>query len=142
MNKNLGWKVVVILITLLAFAYGIFGVPSGVSGSALLASMQKRINLGLVLKGGTHLILQVQVNDAVNVDSDNAIARHKEDMRARKINYTDITKPDPANRPEMVVIKGVPPENRSDLQSIVADRLPEYDVTSGAENSYAVSMKA
>ena len=52
MNKNLGWKLVVIVGTLLLFVYGIFGVPGGVSGSALLASMQKRINLGLDLKGG------------------------------------------------------------------------------------------
>jgi preprotein translocase subunit SecD len=55
-----------------------------------LASVTDRIHLGLDLRGGTHLILQVQVNDAVNVDSDNAIARLKEDMRTHKINYADI----------------------------------------------------
>jgi preprotein translocase subunit SecD len=44
--------------------------------------------------------------------------------------------------PETVVVKGVPPEQRSDFQSIVSDRLPEYAVTSGAENSYTVAMKA
>ncbi len=43
--------------------------------------MTDRIHLGLDLKGGTHLILQVQVNDAVNADSDNAIERLKEDLR-------------------------------------------------------------
>ena len=53
-------------------------------------------------------------------------------MRARKINYTEISKPDPANHPDKIVIKGVPPENRSDLRTIVQDRLPEYDLTSGA----------
>jgi preprotein translocase subunit SecD len=106
-----------------------------------LAAVTDRIHLGLDLKGGTHLILQVQVNDAVNVESDNVMARLKEDMRARKINYTEITKPDPVNHPDMVAIKGVAPEQRSDLQSIVADRLPEYNITSGAENSYTVTMK-
>ncbi len=45
MNKNLGWKLVVIVGILLVFVYGIFGVPGGVSGRALLASLQKRINL-------------------------------------------------------------------------------------------------
>jgi preprotein translocase subunit SecD len=142
MNKTLTWKLAIILGIMLVFLAGIFGIPKEWSGKGLLASLTDRIHLGLDLKGGTHLILQVQVNDAVNVDSDNAIARLKEDMRTRKINYTEILKPDPANRPDMVVIKGVPPEQRSDLQSIVADRLPEYDVTSGAENSYSVAMKA
>jgi preprotein translocase subunit SecD len=140
MNKNLSWKLVVIVATLLLFAYGIFGVPNGASGSALLSSLQNRIHLGLDLKGGTHLILQVQVNDAVNVDSDNAIETLKSAMRNAKINYTEITKPDPA-RPDQIVIKGVAPESSSDLRNIVQDRLPEYDATSSAGNTWGVNMK-
>src|SRR3981189_3091451 len=142
MNKNLAWKLVLILAILVVFALGIFGPPWAWSGKGPLEAVTDRIHLGLDLKGGTHLILQVQVNDAVNVDSDNAMARLKEDLRARKINYTEISKPDPVNHPDMIVIKGVPPDQRSDLQTIVADRLPEYTVTSGAENSYTISMKA
>jgi len=141
MNKNLGWKLIVIVVTLLVFVFVIFGIPEKWSGSGLLAAMQKNIHLGLDLKGGTHLILQVQVNDAVNVDSDNAVERLKADLRARKINYSEISKPDPVNNPDKIVLKGVPPESRSDLLSIVQDRLPEYQLTSGADNSWAVSMK-
>jgi preprotein translocase subunit SecD len=141
MNKNLGWKLIVILAVLLLFVAGILGIPKDWSGQGLLASMKKQINLGLDLRGGTHLILQVQVNDAVNVDSDNAIARLKEEMRTRKIAYADIVKPDPVNHPETVVVKGVPPEQTNDFKTIVSDRLPEYDATSGAENSWTVSMK-
>ena len=141
MNKNLGWKLIVIAATLLVFLFGIIGIPDKWSGSGLLAAMQNRIHLGLDLKGGTHLILQVQVNDAVNVDSDNAVERLKADLRARKINYSEITKPDPVNNPEKIVLQGVPPESRSDLLSIVQDRLPEYQLTSGSENSWTVSMK-
>jgi len=142
MNKNLTWKLFLILGIMVVFTLGIFGPPWNWSGRGPLAAVTARIHLGLDLKGGTHLILQVQVNDAVNVDSDNVMARLKEDMRARKINYTEISKPDPVNHPDMVVIRGVAPEQRSDLQSIVADRLPEYNITSGAENSYTVTMKA
>ena len=112
MNKNLGWKLIVIVATLLFFLFGIFGIPERWSGSGLLAALQNRIHLGLDLKGGTHLILQVQVNDAVNVDSDNAVERLKADLRGRKINYTEISKPDPVNNPDKVVLKGIPPESR------------------------------
>ncbi len=142
MNKNLSWKLVVILGLLIFFLFGIFGIPKDWSGRGMLASITDRIHLGLDLRGGTHLILQVQVNDAVNVDSDNAVARLKEDMRTRKINYADIGKPDSVNHPEMIVVKGVPPDQTSDFKSIVSDRLPEYDATSGAENSWTVSMKS
>ena len=79
MNKNLGWKVGIIFAAVLVFLYGIFGIPSGVSGDALAnalvspSPMRHGITLGLDLKGGTHLILQVQVNDAVNYTTDNDI---------------------------------------------------------------------
>ena len=142
MNKNLSWKLTVIIGILLVFLAGILGIPKDWSGRGLLASITDRIHLGLDLRGGTHLILQVQVNDAVNVDSDNALARLKEDLRTHKINYADITKPDPVNHPEMIVVKGVPPDQTSDFKSIISDRLPEYDASSGAENSWTVSMKA
>src|ERR1700756_938218 len=147
MNKGLGWKVVVIVATVLVFLYGIFGVPSGLSGGALAdaltspSSLRNGVNLGLDLKGGTHLILQVQVNDAVNVDSDNAVEVLKAAMRTAKINYADISKPDPVNHPEQIVIKGVPPEATSDLRTIVSDKLPEYDAASGANNTWTVTMK-
>ena len=141
MNKNLRWKVIVIAATLLVFLFGIFGLPKSWSGSGLLSAMTDRIHLGLDLKGGTHLILQVQVNDAVNADSDRAIERLKDEMRTRKISYTDINKPDPANNPAKIVIKGVPPEATTDLRNLITDRLPEYDATSGAENSWVLSMK-
>src|SRR5579871_1995213 len=140
MNKNLGIKLIVIAATLLVFLFGIFGIPKQWTGQGLLDSMQDRIHLGLDLKGGTHLILQVQVNDAVNVETDNAMERLKAGMRSHKVNYADITKPD-VNAPERIVLKGVPPESSSDLRSIVSDNLPEYDLASGAENTFTVTMK-
>src|SRR6059058_3686432 len=141
MNKNLGWKLALTSGTLLFFLFGIFGIPKSFSGSGLLAALQDRINLGLDLKGGTHLILQVQVNDAINGDSDRAVERLKDELSRRKINYTDINKPDPANNPDEIVIKGVPTESNADLRSIVSDRLPEYTLNSGAENSWTLRMK-
>src|SRR5271155_3942695 len=142
MNKNLTWKLVIVFGILLVFVTGIFGPPWTWSGRGPMALVRDHISLGLDLRGGTHLILQVQVNDAVNVDSDNAIARLKEDMRTRKISYADIVKPDPVNHPETIVVKGIPPDQTSDFKSIISDRLPDYDAISGAENSWTVAMKA
>ena len=141
MNKTLGWKLGLSVGILLLFLFGIFGIPKDFSGSGLLAAITQRIHLGLDLKGGTHLILQVQVNDAVNGDSDRAVERLKEDLRTHKINYTEISKPDPVGRPDQIVLKGVPPEATSDLRSVVSERLPEYDLNSGAENTWTFSMK-
>src|ERR1043166_7707523 len=141
MNKTLGWKLGLVVATLVVFLFGIFGVPKEFSGSGLLASLQEHIHLGLDLKGGTHLILQVQVNDAINGDADRAGERLKDELSRRKISYTDIIKPDPVNNPDQIVLKGVPTESNADLRSIVSDRLPEYTLNSGAENSWTLRMK-
>jgi len=141
MNKNLLWKLLFIVGTMLFFLFGIFGVPKSFSGEGLLTALTDHIHLGLDLKGGTHLILQVQVNDAVNVDAQNAIEILKDQFRSHKINYTEISQPDPQNNPDRLVIRGVPPEARSDLRSIVQERLPEYDVTTGANDTWNLAMK-
>jgi len=141
MNKNLLWRLVFIVGTMLFFLFGIFGIPKGLGGDALVAALGDHIHLGLDLKGGTHLILQVQVNDAVNVDAQNAMEVLKEQLRNHKIDYTDISQPDPQNSPDHIAIKGVPAAARSDLRSIVQERLPEYDISSGATDTWNMAMK-
>ena len=141
MNKNLLWQLVLIVAVLLVFLFGIFGIPQSFSGQGLLAAMTNRIHLGLDLRGGTHLILQVQVNDAINVDSDNAVEILKEQLNKKKMAFADISKPDSQNNPDRIVLKGVPTEGRQVLLDIVSERLPEYNLSSGAENTFILSMK-
>jgi len=57
------------------------------------------------------LDLQVQVNDAVNVDSDNAIARQGRHADAQDQLRRD-RKPDPINHPEAIVVKGITPTDQ------------------------------
>jgi len=141
MTKNLWIKTLFILAVLMVFLYGVFGLPQKLSGEGLASAILERIHLGLDLKGGTHLILQVMVNDAVNADTDRSIERLKEDLRGRNISYADISKPEPVNHPEQIMLKGVPQESSSDLRSLVQDRLPEYNLTSQAENNWLLEMK-
>ena len=142
MNKNLLWKTVLIIAILVAFVYGVVGIPQSWSGQGILASMQNRIHLGLDLKGGTHLILQVRVNEAVKADAERSIERLKEDFRSSNVTYSEITLPDETNAPDRILITGVPPESSSDLRRIVSERLLDYNPpVSGADNSFTVSMK-
>ena len=141
MNKNLTPKIILIIAVLLVFLFGIFGIPKSFTPAGLLAALQSRIHLGLDLKGGTHLILQVQVNDAVNAETDRAVERLKDDLKSRNINYGEITKPDPQGQPQLISLKGVPPESTNELRTLVADRLPDYDLASGPENSWTVQLK-
>jgi preprotein translocase subunit SecD len=141
MNKNLLYKSLLIVAILLVFLFGIFGIPKSFSGQGLLSAMTDHIHLGLDLRGGTHLILQVQVNDAVKIDSDNAVEVLKEQLNKSKIAFADVSKPDPDNNPDHITIKGVPATSRTDLLNIVRDRLPEYEVASGANDSWNLAMR-
>jgi len=141
MTKNLTPKIILIVAVLLVFLFGIVGIPKSFTPAGFLAAMQDRIHLGLDLKGGTHLILQVQVNDAVNAETDRAMERLKDDLKSRNVQYAEITKPNPQQNPELISIKGVPPESSNELRSLVTDRLPDYDLTSGAENAWTVQLK-
>src|SRR3954469_8836690 len=145
MKKNLSWKVILIVVTLLIFVWGVvLGTDpqrsmQAIKQQGLVAGIQQNIHLGLDLKGGTHLILQVQVNDAVNADSDQAVERLKQELRTANINYSDITKPDP-NNPDRILIKGVPVDATGTLRGIVTDRFRDYDATSTGDG-YLMSMK-
>jgi preprotein translocase subunit SecD len=138
MQKNLLLKTGIIVAILLIFVYGMLG-PQLFSGAGFKASLMDRIHLGLDLKGGTHLILQVMVNDAVGAQSDHAVELLKDELQKAKVNYADIGKLE--NQPEKIVIKGLPLDASSTVREIVSDRLPEYDVVAGPDNSWILTMK-
>ena len=71
--KRLRWKAAAIIVVILAFLYGIFGIPRHLSAQGLSSALMRRIHLELDLEGGTHMIMQVQVNDAVKVDAQQAL---------------------------------------------------------------------
>ncbi len=140
MTKNLLWKSLFIIAVLVVFVFGILGSPT-TWNQGLLAAMQKNIHLGLDLKGGTHLILQVKVNDAVKVDAEAAVEKLKDEMRKKNIVYADISQPDPANQPDRIVIKGVPAQSHGELQSLVTSSLPQYELKSESGEVSVLSMK-
>ena len=90
MKKNLNGKIALIVAFLVVFVYGIFGVPSGVTGKSWTDAMTKRIHLGLDLRGGVHLILQVVVSEAVNAETDNTVGRIQQALKAANLGYTQI----------------------------------------------------
>lgn len=142
MQKNLLAKTGLIIAILLIFLYGIFGIPKSLNGDGLKQAILDRIQLGLDLKGGTHLILQVMVNDAVNAETDHAVELLKDQLQKEKITYTDISKPDPNNHPEEVVVKGLSLDGGGRLRGIVDEQLKDYNPpASGPDNSWIITMK-
>src|SRR5208283_4495061 len=140
MNKNLNKKIALIVACLAVCVYGFIGVPSGFSGKALTDSILKRIHLGLDLRGGAHLILQVVVSEAVGAETDDAIGRVQQDLKAANLTFTQVYKPDPANHPETIRVEGTAPASASVVRSTLDDKFSnQYDLNSGgADNTWTL----
>jgi preprotein translocase subunit SecD len=142
MKKDLKNKVFLIIAVLLVCVYGIFGVPSGITGKDLLAALTQRIHLGLDLRGGAHLILQTQVSDAVNAETDNSVQDIQQDLNKAGLTVSQVYKPDP-NKPEVIRIEGTSPAQSSQVSTLLegAKYADEYDVSQGANNTWTLTMK-
>src|SRR5579872_1037040 len=129
METKIRGRAIFILIVVVACIFGIIGFPKNVQ--ELKNNVRDRIHLGLDLKGGTNMILQVQVEDAVNVTVDETLDRLKEELKAKNIPYADIQRNDDKsqNPPiHQIIIKGLPQEKSEDLQSLVGSGFSDWDL--------------
>jgi preprotein translocase subunit SecD len=141
MQKNLKAKTLAIIAILLIFIYGIFGLPHGVSGTALKAALQKNINLGLDLKGGTHLVLQVMVDEAVGTATDSDAGAIQTSLAQNGITGATVAKPDP-NKPDVIQVSGVPAARSADVNSVLnSNYSSRYDIAPGVNNTWTLTMK-
>src|SRR4026208_616235 len=87
MNKNIRLKVITIVAVLVIFAaVGVYPIVASYFGSNSPSwLMQKQLKLGLDLKGGVHLVLRVQTDDAIRLETDQAAERLREALRVRHI---------------------------------------------------------
>src|SRR5258708_21871158 len=143
MQKNLRTKTIVIILTVLVCICGIIGLPRSVSG--LKENLKQRIKLGLDLRGGSHLVMQVQVQDAVKVEAQQAIERIKEELRKAGIPFASMenNEPDSIDTADtiQITIKGIPADKSSAFRSIVSDRFATWIITAVNSTDYRLNMR-
>jgi len=141
--SNLKWKAVVIVATVLICLYGMVGIPK--STDELVANWKSNIRLGLDLKGGTLLVLQVQVQDAFKAEAATQIERLKEEMGKQSITYSAIDHTEPASIADAakieISVKGVPSQNTAAFRSAVAELLPSWVLTPLNSTDYRLTLK-
>ena len=121
--------------------YGIFGLPHGLSGKAVKQSIGNRIHLGLDLSGGTHLVLQVMVSEAVGAVTDNDVARLETDFQQAGIQGATIGKTDPS-QVNVIHITGTSADKSSTIRDLLDTKYgATYNVSSGSDGSYTLTMK-
>src|SRR5260370_34910090 len=92
MKTNLTARTVVIVVTILICVFGIIGLPK--SGEELVRNFRNNIRLGLDLKGGTHLVLEIQVQDAVKAGAYQTAEHLKDDLKKQNITWNSMDVPD------------------------------------------------
>lgn len=79
MKKNLRWKVVLVVAVIVLCLY-------------LAYPPSEKIQYGLDLQGGMHLVLQVMTDDAINYETDQAVLSLREELQKENITYTSVSK--------------------------------------------------
>jgi len=123
MESKLRGKAIFIAVIIVVCILGIIGFPKNVQ--ELKDNVRNRIRLGLDLKGGTHLILQVQVEDAVNITTDQVSERLKDELKVKNVPYADIQKVDSTH----ILIKGIPQDKSSDVQALASEQLSDWELS-------------
>ena len=141
MKKNLNNRIALIIAVLVICIYGIFGLPKGVSGTALEEALGKRIHLGLDLSGGAHLILQVVVSEAVSAETQNTAAKIQQELKTANLTFAQIY-PDPA-KPQVIHVEGTTQAQASTVRTTLDTKYSnEYDLTGGgADNTFTLTLK-
>ncbi|MGB6198747.1 MAG: protein translocase subunit SecD [Candidatus Acidiferrales bacterium] len=122
MTSNLKWKALFIVIVLVICIYGVIGAPT--SWTAVKDNFAQRIKLGLDLQGGTHLILQVQVQEAVSLETDGILDHLTTQIRDKGIHSDQPIK----QSDTQILIHNIPPDQSSPLRDLITENFPDWDI--------------
>jgi preprotein translocase subunit SecD len=137
--SNLRWKVITVLTVLVVFAavgvYPIVAARFGVDAPKFLTS--KALKLGLDLKGGVHLVLRVQTDDALRLETETESERLREQLVTAKVTVTSVM---PVGVSQFKV-EGVRPDQDAGFRQAANEVSGNFDRDSGTNGTYTFSMK-
>lgn len=105
MRKDLRWKVILVLAVIVLAVF--FSYPPS-----------EKIHLGLDLKGGMHLVLEVITDDALSIETDQEILRLEDLLKRENLEYTTVSKED--------IIRFSIQEINLDQEEEIKDLLDDY----------------
>jgi preprotein translocase subunit SecD len=143
MKRSLYIKAGAIVAITLVCLYGIFGLPT--SMKQLEDNFRQNIKLGLDLRGGSQLVVQVQLHEAFRAEADQVIDRLRRSMGDKGITYGTIDRNEPdslANAATIQVdVKGVDQNKVSDFRTLVGADFPQWALTSLSGSDFKLNLK-
>jgi preprotein translocase subunit SecD len=123
MKRSLGWR---LILTVIVIGLSIF----------LATPPKEKIKLGLDLKGGVHLALQVMTQDAINIETDQAIARFQEQLKKKEITVPGVSKVEPGN----FKVSGIKPDDEGKIRDILDEFFRDWNYSFSGD-SVSVILK-
>jgi preprotein translocase subunit SecD len=143
MKRNLQVKFLIILAVMLVCLYGIIGIPK--NQAELVDNWHKNIRLGLDLKGGSHLVIQVQEQDAFNADAGTAADRLKEEAKKVGVTIGDTEVQEAKTLQDAqkvaILVKGVPSTQAGQFRTLVNDQFTQWVLSGLDANDYRLTIK-
>ena len=125
MSKPLAWKLLLIVGVVLVAAA--FSFPPA-----------DRINLGLDLRGGSHILMQVDIQSAVRYETDRVVTSLGQLLKSEGISYGAIVAPAPGT----IEIRGTDPSRRADVRERLDRVVRSWTVSETEPGSFRAAMPA
>lgn len=122
--NNLRWRIVLVVVIIGACLWAI--IPP-----------EKKIRLGLDLKGGVHLVLRVNTDDALRLETETTSQRVFEDAEKAGVNGLSVK----VLSPTEFQISGVPPAQEGLFRQNAASAEAIFNRGSGTGGTYTFTMK-
>lgn len=141
MNPNVKWRALFILAIILFCIYYLVGLPDfPKSFTQMKDNFSRQIKLGLDLQGGTHLILQVQVQEAISQETDQTVDRLTSQLRSKNIHYDEVRRVDDTH----ILVRNIDPGQLSQFRDMVnAQYTNVWDLgpTAGDPSGYTLTVR-
>ena len=143
MNSKLWRNLIITLAIAGACLYSVIGLPTSLDD--IKAHMAEKINLGLDLKGGTYLIMQVQVQDAIRAEADGTIQRLEEELRDQSIEYQAFSRNNPETIEDAdtieIIVDGIPTASVSEFREIVDSVFPDWLASAATSTQWKLNLR-
>ena len=140
MNQNLRWKLLAIFgIFVIFFTLGVYPVLAPRYHLPLPAWLSaKQLKLGLDLKGGVHLVLRVQTEQAIQAATTTTAEQIREELKTANVPVGAINTTSPTG----FHVEGVPQDRDADFRRIADTQAgTNYDRQPGVAGAYDFTMK-
>ena len=141
MQMNVQIRAILIVLVILLCIYGLVGLPAfPTSFARARTNFEDRIRLGLDLKGGTHLILQVQTQEAIKGFTDQTIDRLRKDLPDNNIHAEDLREADDTH----INVVNLGADQTSRFLDLIRTNYPEWESApmAGQASGYTLSLRA